>query len=955
MAVHLWSSKRASTGTPVSEKKTPDSLPAVLRERDLALLSVLFIISLPDIQGMHFAGSTTFFYWFLAFLTFQLPSILIFGWLTRQSPARVPVYTWILRLQPERWRSLLLFLVWWVGVVGVLAALGVCLSFLERAFPPLSSVPLAPYLAFTILLVLATLLTCLPLRALKIILWVCGFCYVAFFAFLSFAALTFLATGHATIRALPHSLSTALPEHFSWSLFNLALLGLLGLNGPLLMNGEMRGTSHCLRCSSRYLWWGGCCSFLILLIYAIARAINDPLAAHGSLPQTIGPMFGPDVTAFTWLLLLLGTFDAALAYLLVFSRAFLYAARQGYLPRRFAGLSRSGVPWKAILAQSAMIACAALLLFVVFPALLRASLPAVLLNQMDTGDQFGLLTSISGSLWSLLNALMFLFAAWLFFKKGYHTRGHRGKRLFLPAVCLSGFLTSLLCASAPLMPDWPSLFLSHNGWFRLVLPGILCSLTLAWIVNELPRRSALLRDKEESLAREKKLRAELQRISARDADLLNRLREAYDEQQVSILQQKLLVDELKRLYKEQEQAAITDAVTGLLNHRAFIQRLDEKIAHCQRERSTCIMLFIDLDHFKEINDTWGHLAGDAVLHEIAQRLREEQRPEDVVARYGGEEFALLMVGPTLEEARARAEHLRQVIHATPCEWQHAGETKARIFITASIGIAAYGPHGTQREELIEKADQAMYQAKLAGRDCVRIADEGKSALLRSRILPPAYASSRNLYEQVENLIGYDMNKNLISAQALQALAVVMQVRDCTTSAHSSRLIWLAEETGRRLSVSDEELFLMRLGGLLHDIGKIGIPDSILNKPGPLNEEEWEIMRKHPVLGARILEEVGGFFRPLARVVIAHHERWDGYGYPRGLRGQEIPLAARVLGVADTYDAMVSRRPYKEPIPPAAAEAEIRRCSGTQFDPVVVQAFLATLKTPESKEIISRQM
>lgn len=187
-------------------------------------------------------------------------------------------------------------------------------------------------------------------------------------------------------------------------------------------------------------------------------------------------------------------------------------------------------------------------------------------------------------------------------------------------------------------------------------------------------------------------------------------------------------------------------------------------------------------------------------------------------------------------------------------------------------------------------------------------------------------------------------------QILRALLAVMWAHDPTTSAHSERLSALAESTGRQLGARREDLLLMRLGGLVHDIGKIGIPDAILNKPGALDEEEWAIMQQHPVIGAHILEDMGGFFQQLAPVVLAHHERWDGYGYPRGLRGEEVPLAARVLIVVDSYDAMVSRRPYKDPMLVAAARAELRRNAGTQFDPTVVQAFLVMPETTQSGRI-----
>ena len=272
-------------------------------------------------------------------------------------------------------------------------------------------------------------------------------------------------------------------------------------------------------------------------------------------------------------------------------------------------------------------------------------------------------------------------------------------------------------------------------------------------------------------------------------------------------------------------------------------------------------------------------------------------------------------------------------------------------MTVSIGIAAHGIHGTQREELLETADLLMYRAKLDGRNCVRVAYERTCA--NRLTLPKTYTRARSLREHVESLADGEENTTQLSAQALQGLAAMIQAHDATTSTHARRLVWLAEATGYHLGVSSEDLFLMRMGGLFHDIGKIGVPDAILNKCGPLTEEEWEVMRKHPIIGARILEKMGGFFYRLVPVVLAHHERWDGTGYPQRLKELQIPLASRVLGVVDAYDTMVSRRPYKEPMSESAALAELRRGSGTQFDPAVVQTFLAVLKTAPSSDMIGQ--
>ncbi|GHO70740.1 hypothetical protein KSC_096320 [Ktedonobacter sp. SOSP1-52] len=366
-----------------------------------------------------------------------------------------------------------------------------------------------------------------------------------------------------------------------------------------------------------------------------------------------------------------------LAYLLIFSRVFLLATRQGYLPRALAELNQAGTPRRAILTQSAMIACAAVLLFVIVPTLLRLFLSADLVDALFSGDQYGLVTSLPGSLWCGFLALLFGFALWLCWKKRRRTQLTHLQRLLLSLLCVASGLSSLVCMVAPLLPGWPVLFFSHNRWFALVLLGIVGSLVLAWGSSELPRRSALVREKARSLAREKELREELQR--------------AYEE--------------LDRLYQEQAQAALTDTVTGLLNHWAFMQQLDEAIARGQTERSGFLLVFLDVDHFKAINDTWGHLAGDAVLRQVAERLRTALHAGDVASRYGGDEFALILDNVPITRAHEEGERLRRIIQSPPYSGPGLGEPTAEVSVTTSIGVAAYGIHGTQANRLIDQADQ----------------------------------------------------------------------------------------------------------------------------------------------------------------------------------------------------------------------------------------------------------
>lgn len=928
------------------ERPTQESgaLPTIWRKRDLALLIVLVTCIATDVRGMQFAGRAAFFYWVLSLVTFLLPSIGVVGWLTHQAPRRVPLYVWIMRLLHERWRSVVLFLAWWNGVLTILAAIGICLSLLQLVFPTWFDALLGPWLAFAALLTLVTVLTCLSPRLFRTLLWIGGGLLVTSVAFLLGVAVFAVLSGTRSVSHLSlHLPFISLPAPFSWSLFGLTVINLFGLGGPLLLDGEMRGAQRFLRGSTGYLWWGGFGAFLFMLIATETWLILNPSLQVLPTPliQLFGPILGRGGVNFFWLLLFLGGVTCALAFLLIFSRVFLLAARLGYLPRALARLNPAGTPRRAILAQSALIACVAALLFGVAPALLRLFLSADLVDALFSGDQFGLLASLASALWCGLTALLFGFALWLFWKKRRRVQYTRLQHVLLPAMCLSGGLSSLVGTVAPLLPDWPALFFSHNRWFALVLLGILGSLVLAWESSELPRSSALVRAKARSLAREQALREELQRTYQRECELHHQLREAYDEQQVSLLKQRVLTREVGRLYQEQKQAALTDAVTGLPNHRAFIERLEAELARCRNDQTSLLLLFFDLDHFKTINDTWGHQTGDVVLQEVAKHIQHVLHPRDLAGRYGGEEFALIRVGATLDQARSEGEFLRRAIRCEYSPEQGAGKSSRRIRVTASIGVAASGIHGTQLEELIEQADQAMYQAKQAGRDCVRVADvppsPGRSPA------PMRHTTALELHGQGKRQRVPGASAVPVFTQTGHTLGALLQGYDARTSAHCARVSQLAEATGRDLGASEEDLLLMRLGGFCHDLGKVGIPHAVLQKAGPLTEEEWKVMQLHPEIGARILEHMGGFFQWVAPVVRAHHERWDGRGYPQGLKGVEIPLASRVLGVVDTYDTMMARRPYKEPIPASAVEAELRRNAGTQFDPAVVQAFLSVIK------------
>ena len=350
-------------------------------------------------------------------------------------------------------------------------------------------------------------------------------------------------------------------------------------------------------------------------------------------------------------------------------------------------------------------------------------------------------------------------------------------------------------------------------------------------------------------------------------------------------------------------AARTDPLTDLLNRRGFQEAFDLELERSRRSGRPCTLLMADLDHFKRVNDVLGHPAGDAYLQRFAQLLTAGKRRIDSAARMGGEEFALLLPDTDEHGGFVIAERMRHAVRDT-----FAPE---RVGVTVSFGVSSYPRHGTTGDQLLMAGDQALYVAKELGRD--------RTAMYR----PEVTAQMMNARDRAEARAEGFLSAVLVLAESVD-------LRDAGTSVHS-------ETVGRFAALTADRVERVRLAGVLHDIGKVGVPDSILQKAGPLDEEEWEEMRKHCELGARLLGGAG--LQDISHWVLASHERPDGRGYPFGLAGEEIALEARILAVADAYEAMVADRLYRMGIGAERARAELEGGAGTQFDSDVVAAFL----------------
>ena len=903
--------------TTQAERKQARSLPAVLTPFDMGVFILLTVVFISNTVGVQFGGPAAFVYWLLGTLTFLVPTAYATRWLIKRFPGPNGMYALVTRIAGSQWAFMVSFCAWLCGTLSTVAAIEGGVQFLQVVIPNLAMTSLAGLLILSIILGLCTALACLPLRWLKRGLLFVTVFYLGSMLLQGAIALWWLASGHRAAIAF-NDIHAWLPSFNNAGVYGIVVLALLGVSMPFVMSGEIAGGTEAIKRSGDAVWWATVITLLVyvastfgIMVVVPASQAGQPLAYLLILQSAFGPQWAMLGISIPFL----GYISITILYIIMFSRRMVVIAKDHRLPAMLLCTNRIGVPVLSILTQSCIVFFITLITIVAIPDFFTRLVSQV--NLVIEG--YNILQAVASMIWivySIVLLLLPLMAIW----RQKTTRPTKASYLLLWGMALVGCLAALIGLWDTLFISWVPSLIPNGPWSILIAGITLLSLAAGWFGSEVPRVYALLNWQ--------------RRINRREIELRKQLQEAYAEQEILVLQQRELLNEVDKLYREQALAAVTDPVTGLPNHRAIMTRLDEELARQAQQgeevQGRCAVLFVDLDHFKQINDTWGHRAGDAILREIAVRLRNATRSEDFVGRYGGEEFAVILVDTDVLGASQAAERLRQSIAQSPCIWRgDDGEAYIEIQVTASIGVAVYGLHGVTREDLISHADNAMYQAKRNGRNQVRVAD----------IDVPC----------TEEMSPTTTDIHPAEVGTVHALTAAASAHDRDTNEHAHRIVRLAEATARLLNLSDDEVNLVCLGALLHDIGKIGIPDAILHKPGPLTAEEWTVMRRHPEIGREILMQAGGIFAALARIVVAHHERWDGRGYPTGMKGEDIPLAARILTVIDSYDAMISPRVYKQPISPAAARAELRRCAGSQYDPQVVQAFLRVLDMYEQEQ------
>lgn len=403
--------------------------------------------------------------------------------------------------------------------------------------------------------------------------------------------------------------------------------------------------------------------------------------------------------------------------------------------------------------------------------------------------------------------------------------------------------------------------------------------------------------------------------------------EAYGRDELAMLtilsNQAAIAIQNAQVFERTQEEAVTDGLTNLYNQKYFYARLREEMERSSRNGTPLSLIFCDLDKFKLFNDLNGHGYGDQALKEISRIITDSKRAVDIAARYGGEEFAIILPETDAGGAEIIAHRIRRRIAG------HSFQAKAgrNGHLTASIGIASLPRDASLIHDLVDKADWSMYYGKRLGGNRVVLFQEESDSY--GQAVP------------IEDIMSAELH-----LAAVQALAASVEERSPFCEKHSESVARLAAGIAFEMQLTEEEVYSIRVAGLLHDIGFVSVPHEVINKREHLTADEWERIKQHPDVGATIIKHISSLegFIPVIR---HHHEHYDGQGYPDGIAGEKIPLGARIVSVADAYQAMVCDRPYRKAMTMEQALLEMNTVAGSQFDPQVVEALVRVLKQQKS--------
>jgi len=403
----------------------------------------------------------------------------------------------------------------------------------------------------------------------------------------------------------------------------------------------------------------------------------------------------------------------------------------------------------------------------------------------------------------------------------------------------------------------------------------------------------------------------------------------------SSIMQKKIQQKLMRTNMKLKEFCLKDPLTGLYNQRYYEEVIEREFQRARRQTLPLSILMLDLDYFKSINELYGFRFGDLILVQLASKINKLVRKYDIVIRYSGEEFIIIASGIDREQAISLAQRILEKINV-----YNFGNHREKIKIKLSIAVVSYPDDPIiKSREMVEWAEKLLLKAKEKGGNIVI------SSLDLKETKPP-YLKRKRLFREIDKLrshierLVYKANQSIM--ESIYAFAKTIEAKDQYTGEHVEKTVYYAVEIARRLRLASKEIEYIRQAAILHDLGKVGISEKILLKKERLTPLEFREIKNHPRIGAEILRPVH-FFHPVIPIVLSHHERWDGRGYPNGLKKEEIPLGARILAVADAFQALISKRPYRKAYSLGEAIEIIKKGKATQFDPDVVDTFLEIFK------------
>jgi diguanylate cyclase (GGDEF)-like protein len=401
------------------------------------------------------------------------------------------------------------------------------------------------------------------------------------------------------------------------------------------------------------------------------------------------------------------------------------------------------------------------------------------------------------------------------------------------------------------------------------------------------------------------------------------------------LRQQELSLENKNLISRLKELSLKDQQTGLYNYRYLIERLGSEFERAKRYILPLSIIMLDIDYFKSINEVYGHEYGDYILREFAEYLKKCARTNDIIVRYGGEEFIALMPDTDKDGAGIFGKRLLEFLK------EHIFDRKGnRIKLKISMGLASFPENGIDTVTgLLSAVDKATRQAKEKGGNRLSLFSSVTVEEIKNIL---ADGGKGNVEKLKSRLLKMKSRADQVVLESIFAFAKAVEAKDYYTGKHSENMVSIATEIGKKLRLGTKDIDHLQYAAMLHDLGKIGIEDKILHKKHALNAVEREKIRRHPQIGAEIVRDIH-FLKEVVPMILYHHERFDGLGYSMGLRGKAIPLGARIIAIADVYQALISDRPYRKAYRKEEALKVISEGSGAQFDPELVKAFLQIMQ------------